>query len=113
MKDCPIRKTRTGSPVRVIFGCNFPSQFRFVMAVGILRRRHGLALAHIDGIDDVAVSVDYFVRSRFRAYVAAMQFHDSPPLSAVCVATEKLYPDQYGTAEIASSQKQVSDKITR
>ena len=42
------------------------------MTVGILRGRHGFALAHINGIDDVAVPVDYLVRARLRTNVAAI-----------------------------------------
>ena len=63
------------------FSCVFVlgSVVRLVVAVGTLRGRHRLAFAHIDGVDDVALSIHDLVGARLRAGIAAIQSHNSPP----------------------------------
>lgn len=46
------------------------------MAIRRLRGGHGFAFAYVNFVYDVTVLIDYVIRTRFRAYIAAIQSHN-------------------------------------
>lgn len=65
------------------------------MAIRILRRGHGFALADVYGIYYVAFAVHDFVAARTGAGIAAIQSHNNPSVLLICAPARFLYAEFY------------------
>ena len=87
------------------------SVVRLVIAVGTLRGRHGLAFAHIDGVDHVALGIHNIVGARLGK--VSPQFSLIIHLRYYYFAEMKKNYAATGKIPRAFSQKQVRERQTR
>ena len=86
-----VKRPRFGRRRTLFFVGN--SVFRFVVAVRILRGRHRLAFADVDGVHHPAFFVDYLVGPRLGTGIAAIQSHLVTSDTAILCREQKKLPD--------------------